>query len=250
MQDASNFVPQSLPAVSARRRVRQAHGRQRRGAVHARTITDKLGETPRDHGGRAGMRGPDVWRGEPLRRGLRRVSVADALFRQARVPHRLIPPAIALGAFTFTMTALPGTPAVQNAIPMPHFGTTLFAAPGLGLLAAATMVGFGLWWLSRVEARARAAGEGYSGETSAPVDDQLIRAKATNSENFEPGGAAARPSQQGIAVVCALHCADSHCACGQPHDELSGPAERGHRVPGRAAIQYHSGRGERRHGRS
>ena len=88
--------------------------------------------------------------------------VADALFRQAQVPHRLIPPAIALGAFTFTMTAVPGTPAVQNAIPMPYFGTTLFAAPGLGLLASAIMVGFGLWWLRLIEMRARAAGEGYS----------------------------------------------------------------------------------------
>ena len=55
--------------------------------------------------------------------------VAAALFRQAEVPHRLIPAAIALGAFTFTMTALPGTPAIQNAIPMRYFGTTPFAAP-------------------------------------------------------------------------------------------------------------------------
>jgi hypothetical protein len=62
--------------------------------------------------------------------------VADTLFRQAEVPHRLIPAAIALGAFTFTMTALPGAPAIQNAIPMATFGTTLFAAPGLGLLAS------------------------------------------------------------------------------------------------------------------
>jgi H+/gluconate symporter-like permease len=112
--------------------------------------------------------------------------VADALFRQAAVPHRLIPPAIALGAFTFTMTALPGTPAIQNAIPMPFFGTTLFAAPGLGLLASAIMVGFGLWWLRMVETRARAAGEGYSAETSATSDDQLLRAKATNADNFDP----------------------------------------------------------------
>lgn len=112
--------------------------------------------------------------------------VADALFRQARVPHRLIPPAISLGAFTFTMTALPGTPAVQNAIPMPYFGTTLFAAPGLGVLASAIMVGFGLWWLQSVEKRARAAGEGYRAETSAPADDQLVRARGTNCENFDP----------------------------------------------------------------
>jgi len=39
---------------------------------------------------------------------------------------------IALGTSTFTMSALPGTPAIQNAIPMSFFGTTPFAAPGLG----------------------------------------------------------------------------------------------------------------------
>ena len=87
--------------------------------------------------------------------------VAAALFRQAEVPHRLIPAAIALGAFTFTMTALPGTPAIQNAIPMRYFGTTLFAAPILGILASAIIAGFGLWWLRVIETRARNAGEGY-----------------------------------------------------------------------------------------
>ena len=112
--------------------------------------------------------------------------VADALFRQAAVPHRLIPPAIALGAFTFTMTALPGTPAIQNAIPMAYFGTTLFAAPGLGILASATIFGFGLWWLRVIEARARRAGEGYSAETAATVDEQFVRERATNADNFDP----------------------------------------------------------------
>ena len=111
--------------------------------------------------------------------------VAAALFRQAAVPHRLIPPAIALGAFTFTMTALPGTPAIQNAIPMAYFGTTLFAAPGLGLLASAIILGFGLWWLRVVEARARSAGEGYSAETQAS-DDQFVRERAANADNFDP----------------------------------------------------------------
>ena len=43
------------------------------------------------------------------------------------------------------MSALPGTRAIQNAIPMPFFGTTPFAAPGLGVIAAAIMLGFGLW---------------------------------------------------------------------------------------------------------
>ncbi len=112
--------------------------------------------------------------------------VADALFRQAAVPHRLIPPAIALGAFTFTMTALPGTPAIQNAIPMATFGTTLFAAPGLGILASATILGFGLWWLRLIEARARSAGEGYSSGTLATADEQFVRERATNADNFDP----------------------------------------------------------------
>ena len=110
--------------------------------------------------------------------------VADALFRQAGVPHRLIPPSIALGAFTFTMTALPGTPAIQNAIPMRYFGTTLFAAPGLGILASLTIVGFGLWWLRMIEARARRAGEGYGSATQATVDTQFVRERATNADNL------------------------------------------------------------------
>lgn len=91
--------------------------------------------------------------------------IAAALFRRADVPQRLIPGTIALGAFTFTMTALPGTPAIQNAIPMPYFGTTPFAAPGLGLIGGAVMLVLGTLWLVRRAASAKARGEGF-GETS------------------------------------------------------------------------------------
>ncbi len=73
--------------------------------------------------------------------------MATALFRAADIPRRLMPAAIALGTSTFTMSAMPGTPAIPNAIPMPFFGTTPFAAPGLGIIASAVMLGFGLWWL-------------------------------------------------------------------------------------------------------
>jgi len=84
--------------------------------------------------------------------------IASALFREAQLPRVLIPATIALGAFTFTMTALPGTPAIQNAIPMPYFGTTPFAAPGLGIITGALMLGLGWAWLER---RARVLGPGY-----------------------------------------------------------------------------------------
>lgn len=73
--------------------------------------------------------------------------LARALFAETSLPARLIPATIALGAFTFTMTALPGTPSIQNAIPMATFGTTPFAAPGLGMIAATAMLGVGMAWL-------------------------------------------------------------------------------------------------------
>ena len=117
------------------------------------------------------------------------VPIADALFREADIPHRLIPATVALGAFTFTMTALPGTPAIQNAIPMPVFGTTPFAAPGLGIIGAAVMLGFGLWWLGRVASSAKRAGEGYKtvpATPSATPNDQRLREHAVVADSFDP----------------------------------------------------------------
>ncbi|HET7033233.1 MAG TPA: GntP family permease [Casimicrobiaceae bacterium] len=116
--------------------------------------------------------------------------MARELFRVANIPHRLMPAAIALGTSTFTMSAMPGTPAIQNTIPMPFFGTTPFAAPGLGIVAAAIMLAFGLWWLKRAEASARKSGEGYGRDaqlgTGAVADDQFIRERATSSHEFDP----------------------------------------------------------------
>jgi len=114
-----------------------------------------------------------------------------ALFRAAGIPRRLMPAAIALGTSTFTMSALPGTPSIQNAIPMPFFGTTPFAAPGLGILASLIMLAFGLWWLGRAEGRARLAGEGFGpADAAAPVDaaaeDPIVRERATTAHEFDP----------------------------------------------------------------
>lgn len=87
--------------------------------------------------------------------------IAISLFRQADIPKRLIPGSIALGAFTFTMTALPGSPQVQNTIPMTYFGTDAFAAPVLGIIASVIMFASGMLWLSKRERAARRKGEGY-----------------------------------------------------------------------------------------
>ena len=73
--------------------------------------------------------------------------IAKSMFQAADIPKRLIPGAIALGSFTFTMTALPGTPSIQNAIPIPYFGTNVFAAPGIGTISGLVMFGLGAMWL-------------------------------------------------------------------------------------------------------
>lgn len=116
--------------------------------------------------------------------------MAHALFRTAAIPRRLMPAAIALGTSTFTMSALPGTPSIQNAIPMPFFGTTPFAAPGIGVIASIIMLGFGLWWLRRAETVARRSGEGYGSDTSTTVDlavgDEMVRERATTAREFDP----------------------------------------------------------------
>ncbi len=131
-----------------------------------------------------------------------------ALFRRAGVPRRLMPAAIALGTSTFTMSAMPGTPAIQNAIPMPFFGTTPFAAPGLGIIASLIMLSFGMWWLKRAEAKARLAGEGFGpDDTDAAdeaADDPIIRERASTAREFDPAEihrSAAAPSGPPIALA-------------------------------------------------
>src|SRR5512132_492552 len=84
--------------------------------------------------------------------------IGAALLRASDMPKRLLPGAIALGSFTFTMTALPYTPAIQNAIPSPFFGTTTGAAPGLGIIGGALEFVVGMLWLNWRASAARATG--------------------------------------------------------------------------------------------
>ncbi len=116
--------------------------------------------------------------------------MAQAMFQAANIPRRLMPAAIGLGTCTFTMSAMPGTPSIQNAIPMPFFGTTPLAAPGLGIIASIIMLGFGLWWLARAEAQARRSGEGFGEGPGARADeaaeDVVIRERATVTREFDP----------------------------------------------------------------
>jgi H+/gluconate symporter-like permease len=86
---------------------------------------------------------------------------AAEMFKQGDIPKRLIPGTIALGAFTFTMDALPGTPQIQNIIPTTFFKTDGWAAPWLGLIGAIFILVLGLAYMEWQRKRAAAAGEGY-----------------------------------------------------------------------------------------
>ena len=86
---------------------------------------------------------------------------AAEMFRQSDIPKRLIPGTIALGAFTFTMDSLPGTPQIQNIIPTTFFKTDIYAAPWLGTIGAVFILIAGLTYLEWRRRQAAAAGEGY-----------------------------------------------------------------------------------------
>lgn len=95
--------------------------------------------------------------------------LARELFRIADIPRRLIPATIGLGAGTFTLTALPGTPTVQNIIPGQFFGTNTYAAPGIGILGSALVFASGLWYLERRRKTLMGKGEHFDSPESAPV---------------------------------------------------------------------------------
>src|SRR3954465_5953452 len=102
---------------------------------------------------------------------------AAEMFRQSAIPKRLIPCTIALGAFSFTMDALPGTPQIQNIIPTTFFKTTTWAAPWLGLIGAAFVLVVGLAYIEYQRRRAQANGEGYGTELRnepEPFEDEKL----------------------------------------------------------------------------
>lgn len=95
--------------------------------------------------------------------------LARELFRVADIPRRLIPGTIALGIFTFTMTALPGSPQVQNIIPGPFFGTDAYAGPGVGILGGILIFSLGMLWLEHRRRSLIAKGEHFESVESKKV---------------------------------------------------------------------------------
>lgn len=115
-----------------------------------------------------------------------------ALFKEADIPKRLLPAAVALGAFTFTMTALPGSPQALNAMPTTALGTDIYAAPVLGIIAGAIMLILGNLWINKRAEVLKAKGETYGNHN----DDHH-----TKDEKLPPVGLAFLP----IVIIFAIN---------------------------------------------
>jgi H+/gluconate symporter-like permease len=102
------------------------------------------------------------------------------MFKEANIPKRLLPAACALGFFTFSMDAFPGTPQIQNIIPTTYYGTTSYAAPISGLVGGTLIFIVGMLWLEWRRKTAMGKGEGYGDHTlnePAPVKEETALPK-------------------------------------------------------------------------
>jgi len=124
---------------------------------------------------------------------------AANLFREANIPKRLIPGTIALGALSFTMDAMPGTPQIQNVIPTSFFKTDIYAAPILGITGSLFVLCLGLLYLERRRKKAQSVGEGYFGFNGAG-EETAVAAETVNM-SAAPSTNSASIGRQVLAFV-------------------------------------------------
>lgn len=98
--------------------------------------------------------------------------IAKPLFKELDIPWHLFMAAFFTGIGTFTMTMLPGTPTVQNIIPTTYLGTTVTAAPLLGIIAAVFVIAINLWYMKFALKRSEQRKETYAGMTNPDKDGE------------------------------------------------------------------------------
>ncbi|WP_242966411.1 GntP family permease [Clostridium sp. BSD9I1] len=84
------------------------------------------------------------------------------LFKEGDIPRRISVGCLTAGASGFTMTALPGTPAITNVIPTKFLGTSLTAAPIMGIIASIMFIVMSIWYLNWETKRLKDAGEHFT----------------------------------------------------------------------------------------
>ncbi|WP_342430008.1 GntP family permease [Neobacillus sp. FSL H8-0543] len=90
------------------------------------------------------------------------IPLAKPLFKQLNIAWNLVTIPVQVGLGTFTMTMLPATPSIQNVVPTAYLGTTLTAAPLLGIIGAVVAASFGLWYMKFALNKSIARGETFA----------------------------------------------------------------------------------------
>jgi H+/gluconate symporter-like permease len=94
--------------------------------------------------------------------------MALGLFKDANLPRRFIPGALAFGSITFTMTTA-GSPEIQNWIPVKFLHTSPYAAWEVSFIVAIFMALCGFFWINRMIRKAVANGEHFEHRASDPA---------------------------------------------------------------------------------
>lgn len=108
--------------------------------------------------------------------------IAKPLFRELNIPWHLFLVPFFFGIATFTMTMLPGTPSIQNIIPIQYFGTSTMAAPLIGVVATITVIAVNIFYMRYALRRSEKKGETYFNsknleKTNSPDEDPYASKK-------------------------------------------------------------------------
>ncbi|WP_442857530.1 GntT/GntP/DsdX family permease, partial [Bacillus sp. mrc49] len=90
------------------------------------------------------------------------IPLAKPLFKQLNIAWNLVLIPVTLGFGSFTMTMLPGTPSIQNVVPTAYLGTSLTAAPLLGMIGSVVAIAFTLWYMNSMLKKSMAKGETFA----------------------------------------------------------------------------------------
>lgn len=100
------------------------------------------------------------------------IPLAKPLFKQLNISWSLIVIPLFLGIATFTMTMLPGTPSIHNVIPTTYLGTSVTAAPLIGVIASVVTIVVGILYMLSALKRSLAKNETFDVEDN--EDEQTV----------------------------------------------------------------------------
>lgn len=86
--------------------------------------------------------------------------ICRQIFKRLDIPWHFVIPVIVYGGCMWTAT-LPGSPCIENLIPIEYLGTTPMAAAPLGFIATGNCILFGAWYIWHAVRRCERRGEGY-----------------------------------------------------------------------------------------